>query len=77
MLITRQRLMSIICIKECAKAIEKLLVNLNSNKASGPDKIKSVILETVAHELPPILEILFQKSIEEGDIAIINGNLKM
>ena len=44
------------------------MVNLNPHKASGPDMIKPLILKTLATELSPILEILFQKSIEEGDI---------
>ena len=48
------------------KGIEKLLNNLNPHKASGPDKIKPIILKTLSVELSPILQMLFQKSLREG-----------
>ena len=48
--------------------IEKLLSNLNPHKACGPDKIKPIILKTLSTELSPILEVLFQKSLEEGSL---------
>ena len=48
--------------------IEKLLSKLNPHKASGPDKIKPIILKTLSTELSPILEVLFQKSLEEGSL---------
>ena len=50
------------------KGIEKLLNNLNPHKASGPDKIKPIILKTLSTELSPILEVLFQKSLKEGSL---------
>lgn len=48
--------------------IEKLLSNLNPHKASGPDKIKPIILKTLSAELSPILQVLFNKSLKEGSI---------
>ena len=51
-----------------ASGIEKLLYNLNPHKASGPDKIKPIILKTLSAELSPILQVLFQKTLEEGSL---------
>ena len=48
--------------------VEKLLDNLNPHKACGPDKIKPMILKTLSAELSPILEVIFQKSLEQGSL---------
>ena len=51
-----------------SKGIEKLLKNLNPHKACGPDNIKPMILKTLAEEISPILEVIFQKSLDEGSL---------
>jgi hypothetical protein len=51
-----------------AKGIEKLLNNLNPYKACGTDKIKPIVLNTLSKELSPILEVIFQKSTDEGSL---------
>ena len=55
-------------IKIGKAGVEKLLDNLNPHKACGPDKIKPMILKTLSAELSPILEVIFQKSLEEGSL---------
>ena len=46
--------------------IQKLLHNLNPNKAAGPDEIKPRFLKELSHEIAPILTIIFEKSIKTG-----------
>jgi hypothetical protein len=46
--------------------IEKLLRNIKSSKASGPDLIPCRFLKELASELAPILTALFQQSLREG-----------
>ena len=48
--------------------IKKKLLNLDPGKSSGPDKINGRILKELAHEISPVLEILFNKSIIEGSL---------
>jgi len=51
-----------------SKGIEKLLKNLSPHKACGPDKIKPIIVKSLATEIAPILQVIFQKSLEEGSL---------
>ena len=44
--------------------IEKLLLNLQANKAPGPDGITPRILKETAAEIAPILSIIFQRSLD-------------
>jgi hypothetical protein len=46
----------------------KLLKDLNSHKATGPDCIPSFILKSAMDELAPILTQLYQYSLAEGEI---------
>ena len=46
----------------------KLLKNLNPNKASGPDQISSRFLKAMSSPIAPVLTILFQASINQGNI---------
>ena len=46
--------------------VKKLLLNLNVNKATGPDMIPAFILKTAADEITPLLTKMFQKSLDEG-----------
>ena len=60
-----------------AEGIDKLLVCLNQHKAAGPDKFKPIVLQTLHKELAPILQLIFQKSIDTGKIPDIwkEGNV--
>ena len=46
--------------------IEKLLKNLNSSKATGPDNIPSQVLKNCAKNIAPILTIIFRHSVQTG-----------
>ena len=46
--------------------IFKLLKNLKSSKATGPDSIPAFILKEAAQELAPILTLIFQRSLDTG-----------
>ena len=48
------------------EGIAKFLLNLNSNKAAGPDAIKPRVLKELATEIAHILTIIFQTSLESG-----------
>ena len=57
-------------IKVTAKGIEKLLCNLKTNKATGPDQVPAFILKTAAKEIAPALAQLFQHSLDTGEIPM-------
>jgi hypothetical protein len=46
--------------------VERLLANLDPNKAAGPDKLHPSFLKEVSTELSPLYTRLFQKSLDEG-----------
>ena len=46
--------------------LKKILMNLNTKKATGPDGIPAIVLKMCAVELTPILRELFQYSLEKG-----------
>ena len=48
--------------------IHKLLSNLNTTKAAGPDAIKPVVLKTLNDQIAPILQVIFQQSLNSGQI---------
>ena len=50
--------------------VTKLLKNLNPNKAQGPDGLHSRLLKLLADEIAPILSVIFQHSINTGDVPI-------
>ena len=54
-----------------AEGIGKLLVCLNPQKAAGPEKFKLIVLQTLHKELGPILQLIFQRSIDTGEIPDI------
>lgn len=51
-----------------SKGVEKLLSDINSNKAMGPDSIPNLILKNCNKELAPGLTILFQNSVDRGSL---------
>ena len=50
------------------EGIFKLLKNITPNKASGPDNISCRILKEVADSLSPYLQLVFSKSLKEGNV---------
>ena len=54
-----------------AEGIDKLLVGLNPHKAAGPDKFKPIVLQTLHKELAPILQLIFQRSLDTGKLPDI------
>ena len=44
----------------------KQLTSLKPNKASGPDQIPPWFLKDYAHEIGPILTLIYQASIDSG-----------
>ena len=50
------------------EGIEKLLRNLNPQKASGPDLIPIRILREAAHQIAPILQVIFTQSYNTGTL---------
>ena len=51
-----------------AEAVEEVLMDLNPNKAAGPDGVESRLLKECAKETAPILCQLFRKSLDEGKV---------
>ncbi len=47
--------------------VEKLLKDLNPNKASGPDQLTPRILKELHKELAPAITLLFQRSLSIGE----------
>ena len=47
-------------IQVSTQGIEKLLKGLKPNKAAGPDKFKSIVLQALHIELAPILQLMYQ-----------------
>ena len=50
------------------EGVEKLLRNINTSKASGPDNIPNKILKECAKQLAPSMSIIFQCSINSGKL---------
>ncbi|KAK3097784.1 hypothetical protein FSP39_013162 [Pinctada imbricata] len=55
-------------IKVGKEGITKLLKGLKVDKAAGPDLIKPILLNELHQELAPILQILFQLSLDTGKL---------
>ena len=54
-----------------ADEVKLKLKNLDIHKATGPDKIPSIILKNLSDELSTPLATLFNKSIKEGIVPLI------
>jgi len=48
--------------------VEKLLKNINVNKASGPDAIPNQLLKHLATEISSVLTIIFRQSLDTGKL---------
>ena len=56
---------------------EKLLKNINTSKANGPDNISNIILKACATQIAPALSTIFQSSIDTGKLPSVwlNANV--
>ena len=48
--------------------IAKLLKDLNPHKAAGPDQIKPLVLQKLRDVIAPILQVIFQRSLNTGRV---------
>ena len=55
-------------IEISVNGVAKLLSNLNSAKAAGPDAIRPIVLKELSHVIAPIVTAIFRKSLETGKI---------
>ena len=46
-------------------------MNLNPHKAASPDQFKPIVLQTLHAELAPILQVIFQTSLDSGKLPHI------
>ena len=49
--------------------IDKLLKNLHTDKAAGPDQIPPIVLKELREQVSPIIQVLFQISYETGTLS--------
>ena len=50
--------------------VKNLLNNINPAKAIGPDLIQNQALKIAADEIAPVLQFIFQKSLDTGDLPL-------
>ena len=53
-----------ICISK--EGIEKMLQHIKPDKAGGPDTLPATVLNELSHEIAPILELIYWRSIQSG-----------
>ena len=61
------------------EGVEKLLKNIVTSKASGPDNIPNIILKKCAVQLAPGLRTIFQLSVDSGTLPKdwLNANVSL
>ena len=52
------------------EGVFKLLSNLQTHKAPGPDGVTARVLKNCSHSIAPVLQKLFQKSISTGSLPL-------
>lgn len=52
------------------EGVRKLLLNINTAKAIGPDQIQNQALKIAADELAPVLQFIFQQSLHSGELPL-------
>ena len=50
------------------ETVKEVLLSRDPNKAAGPDDVESRLLKECAEELAPLLSVLFQKSMDVGEV---------
>ena len=51
-----------------SKGILKLLSNLKTDKAAGPDDIKPLVLKELRNEITPLVKANFEKALASGQL---------
>ena len=51
-----------------SNGILKVLANLKTDKASGPDEIKPIVLKELGNEISPVIQIIFEKYLQTGQL---------
>ena len=46
----------------------KLLANFKTDKASGPDEIKPIVLKELRNEISPVIQIIFERSLQTDQL---------
>ena len=46
----------------------KLLKDLNTHKATGPDQLKPIVLQRLQNVIAPVLQVIYQKSLDTGRV---------
>ena len=54
-----------------SKGILKLLSNLKTDKAAGPDDIKPLVLKELRNGITPVVKAIFEKSLATGQLSKI------
>ena len=57
-------------IETSVEGIGKLLREIDRKKAPGPEGIPAAVIKTLADELAPLLQVFYQKSLDEGTVPI-------
>ena len=55
-------------IRVTVAGVERPLASLNPRKVAGPDQVPTRILKEHAATLAPVLQIIFQQSLDTGDV---------
>ena len=58
-------------ISIAAEGLDKLLVGLNPHKAAEPDKFEPIVTQTSHKKLAPIMQLIFQRSLDTGKLPDI------
>ena len=45
-----------------------MLQNIKPNKAAGPDSLPATVLKELSHEIAPILELIYCRSLQRGNV---------
>ena len=69
--VNEERLPTMTSIKITRNGILKLLLNIDPNKAVGPDQIPGNFLKLCANEIADMYVVLFQASLDQGIVPQI------
>lgn len=60
--------MPIRALEIATAGVKKILKNLREHKASGPDDLTSNLPKTLAEEIAPIMQLMFNLSLSQGTV---------
>ena len=56
-------------IRISKEGIEKMLQNTKPDKAAGPDSLPATVLKELSHEVAPIPELIYCRSLQSGLVS--------